>query len=252
MKTTNIVFNKLYNLDSHNLECATMQGVGVKSIILMLVCFVAACCSIVFLNAASAESYLIYFVSIIATVVLQIIININPLIASKLSIPYVICEGFTIGVLCDLAELALPGEGFALAAGALMITLGIVLACSILYSNTKIRATSKFMKIMLIILTGTLIGSAFFSIFGLIINLTSGVNIFTIYFNSNLSILVSIVMIVIASIYLFISIQQAEQAVSYGIDKKYEWYAAFGIVITSIWLFLEIFALLIKFTRRRD
>jgi uncharacterized YccA/Bax inhibitor family protein len=133
-----------------------------------------------------------------------------------------------------------------------MITLGIVLACSILYSNTKIRATSKFMKIMLILLTGTLIGSAFFSILGFIINLTSGVNIFAIYFNSNLSILVSIVMIVIASIYLFISIQQAEQAVSYGIDKKYEWYAAFGIVITSIWLFLEIFELLIKFTRRRD
>lgn len=252
MKTSNIVFAKLYNLDTDGIEYATMQGVGIKSVILMLACFISACLSIVFLNAASAESYFIYFISIIATVVLQIIITVNPLIASKLSIPYVVCEGLTIGVICDLAELALPGEGFVLASGALMITLGIVLACSILYSNTSIRASSGFIKVMLIILLGTLIGSAFFSILGFVLKLASGVNIFAIYYNSTLSILVSMAMIIIASIYLFISIQQADQTISYGVDKKYEWYAAFGIVITAIWLFLEIFELLIKFARRRD
>ena len=59
-------------------------------------------------------------------------------------------------------------------------------------------------------------------------------------------------MVVVASIYVFITIQQTNEIVNQGIDKNYEWYAAFGIAITVIWLFLEILELLLKIAAKRD
>lgn len=252
MRTSNIVFRKLRRMEGYTYDTATISGVSIKSTILLLITLVSACLSIIFLSALSVQSMLLYALATIATVVLQLIIVFKPTSAKNLSIPYAICEGLIIGVICDLMELALPGEGFALAGGALMITIGIVLAACILYSHAGLRAKSGFIKFFIILLLGFSIASAFFSLTALIIRLTTGISLWSIYLGSSLSIAVSVIMVVVASIYVFITIQQTNEIVNQGIDKNYEWYAAFGIAITVIWLFLEILELLLKIVAKRD
>lgn len=252
MRTNNIVFRKLRNLDYDNQESASMTGVSIKSVLLLLIALVSACISIIFFKSISIEMFLIYGAAIIATVVFQLIITFKPEAAKGLSIPYVICEGISIGVICDLMELALPGEGFALAGGALMITLGIVAAACILYSHAGLRAKPGFIKFMIIVLLGISIGSVFFALASLILSLTAGISLWSMYLGSSLSILVSVIMVIVSSIYVFITIQQTNEIVSYGIDKTYEWYAAFGIALTVIWLFLEILELLLRIAIRRN
>ena len=251
MRTSNIVFRKLRNMEGYTYDSATMTGISIKSTILLLITLVSACLSIIFLSALSAQSMLLYALATIATVVLQLIIVIKPTSARNLSIPYAICEGLIIGVICDLMELALPGEGFALAGGALMITLGIVLAACLLYSHAGLRAKSGFVKFFIIFLLGFSIASAFFSLTALIVRLTTGISLWSIYIGSSLSVAVSVIMVIVASIYVFITIQQTNQLVENGIDAKYEWYAAFGIANTVIWLFLEILELLLKLAAKR-
>lgn len=253
MRTSNIVFRKLRNMDGYTTDSATMAGVSVKSGILLFICLVSACLSIVLLKALTAQAILIYALGTISTVVLQLIITFKPSTAKSLSIPYAICEGVIIGILCDLMELALPGEGFALAASALMITVGIVFAACILYSHAGLRANSGFIKFFIIMLLGFSIASLFFSLTALLVRLTTGISLWSIYLGSSLSILVSVIMVVVASVYVFITIQQTNEVVNQGVDKRYEWYAAFGIAITIIWLFLEILELLLKLAaKRRD
>ena len=58
---------------------------------------------------------------------------------------------------------------------------------------------------------------------------------------------------IISSIYVFITIQQTDDIVSSGINKVYEWYAAFGVTLSVIWLFLEVLELLLRIAiRNRD
>ncbi len=253
MRTNNVVFRKLRNFDNDSQESASMNSVGIKSGILLLICLVSACLSIIFFKTISVEMFLIYGAAIIATVVFQLIITFKPHTAKSLSIPYVICEGVTIGVLCDLIELALPGEGFVIAGGALMITLGIVVAACILYSHAGLRAKPGFIKFFIIVILGISIASVFFALTSLVLALTTGISLWSMYLGSSLSILISVIMVIISSIYVFITIQQTDEIVSYGINKVYEWYAAFGIAISVIWLFLEVLELLLRIVaRNRD
>ena len=253
MRTSNVVFNKIQEFNCNGYENATMTGVGIKSGILLLACLISACLSIIFFKTVSIQMFLIYGLAIIATVVFQIIITFNPRLSKSLSIPYVICEGITIGVICDLLEYALPKEGFALATGALIITLGIVLASCILYSHAGLRAKPGFIKFFIIMVFGISIASIFFAITSLILVLTTGISLWAIYISSSLSVLVSVLMVIISSIYVFLTIQRANEIVESGIDKEYEWYASFGIAISVIWLFLEVLKLLIRIAaRRRD
>ena len=69
MRTSNVVLKKMSNFDYDQQESASMTGVGIKSGILLLVCIVAACFSIIFLKAFSSLMFFIYALGIIGTVV---------------------------------------------------------------------------------------------------------------------------------------------------------------------------------------
>ena len=248
----NYVFNKINHLDHDGYESSTMSGVSIKSGMLIFITFLSACLSIILLNSLSFLALGFYVTATIATVVLQIIIMFRPLKAKSLSIPYVICEGCIIGIICDLMEIAFPGEGLAVAGFALMLTLGIVLAACLLYAKKGLRVSSGFLRFFLIVIIGMSIASVFFSLTSLVMFLTTGVSLWSMYLGSTLSIIVSVIMILIASVYVFINIQRANELVDQGMDKKYEWYLSFGIAMTVIWLFLEVLQLLLRIMSKKD
>ena len=107
--------------------------------------------------------------------------------------------------------------------------------------------TSFFRKFMYVALLGSLIASIMVSLVFLI-GYLSGVmdmNFYQSAFEAGsivrvFSLIGSFIMIVIASLYVLISLDNATNVVNNGLDKTYEWYAAFGIVINLIWLFYQI------------
>ena len=75
-------------------------------------------------------------------------------------------------------------------------------------------------------------------------------NVQFLYGNSPLSIGISLVVVVIAALNLVIDFDFIEQGARAGAPKYMEWYGAFGLLVTLVWLYLEILRLLSKLTRR--
>lgn len=254
MMNGNYIFRRARGLEEVSGDLATVKGVNKKSILLLVICFVAACLTIGSFALASAEQLLglliFYVIATIATAVLQIIISFKPTAARGLSIPYVIMEGLIIGVLCAVIELAFPGEGLVISAVALLITLGITLSAAIIYNNHHFTIPSKVVKILIIVLFGFCIASIGFSLIALIVRLCGGANLWAVYATSKLGILISFVSVLLAAIFVYINIQQIDQICTAGIDACYEWFLAFGLAVTVIWLFLEVLELLLRILAR--
>jgi len=70
--------------------------------------------------------------------------------------------------------------------------------------------------------------------------------------NSNMSILFSIGVVIIAALNLVLDFDFIEEAAEKGAPKYMEWYGAFGLLVTLVWLYLEILRLLAKLSSRRN
>jgi uncharacterized YccA/Bax inhibitor family protein len=67
-----------------------------------------------------------------------------------------------------------------------------------------------------------------------------------------MGILFSAVVVVIAAMNLILDFSFMEDAAAAGLPKYMEWYAAFGVMVSLVWLYLEILKLLAKLSRRND
>ena len=162
--------------------------------------------------------------------------------ASVLGPVYAILEGFLVGVYSLLLETRYPG----IVMQAATCTFGIAFACAILYSSGLVKVTDKFMKIVFTLTAGI----AVIYLIDLIAFFGFGTNVPLLHENSKAGIIVSIIIIIIATMRLFADYEIVTRAVEMGVDAKYEPYYAFGLTVTLIWLYLEILRLMGK-TRSR-
>jgi len=79
----------------------------------------------------------------------------------------------------------------------------------------------------------------------------SGISIMNINNSSPLSIGFSVVVVIIASLNLVLDFDFIEEGAEKGVSKYMEWYGAFGLLVTLIWLYLEILRLLAKINSRK-
>ena len=77
-----------------------------------------------------------------------------------------------------------------------------------------------------------------------------GVNLSMLHNNSPLSIGISLVIVAVAAFSLLMDYEFIRQASSAGAPKYMEWYGAFGLTVTLVWLYLELLKLLAKFSSR--
>lgn len=231
---------------------ATTKGIGIKTIMLVGLTFISALLAIAFItannfnNLADARVLITYIVCGIATFVLQIIICFSPLKAKYLSIPYAIVEGLSLGVLVGILEFALPGEGLQIAGLALIVTVAMFFAATILYTTGIIKVGAFFRGFMMTVLTGVVI----VSLIGFIVWIFSPATM-AMYYSSPLAIGIGVIMVIISSLYVVISLDNAAKMVQMGLDKRYEWLASYGILINIVWLFLEVLRLLMRLANSR-
>ena len=158
---------------------------------------------------------------------------------------YALLEGLALGGISRIFESQYPG----IASQAIFLTFGILAALLIAYKTGFIKPTENF-KLGVFAATGGIfvmyLISFVMSFFG------SGMSILNPNNASMLSIGFSLFVVVIASLNLVLDFDFIEEGAERGAPKYMEWYGAFGLLVTLIWLYLEILRLLAKLYSRRN
>jgi uncharacterized YccA/Bax inhibitor family protein len=154
---------------------------------------------------------------------------------APLALLYSVCEGVLLGAISRLFEQAYPGIVVQAIAGTVMVAAGML----VVYKIGAIRVTPRFTRV----LVGATIG-----VFGLmIVNLIA--SLFTagglgLRSGGPIAIIFSLVCIAIAAFNLVLDFDMIERGIRQGAPQKLAWYAAFGLTVTLIWLYIEILRLL--------
>jgi len=141
-------------------------------------------------------------------------------------------EGVSLGAISAIFEQVYPG----IAGQAFVATMGVASAVLMIYCQRWIVVDSKFEIGVLACLIG-LLGLYVVNMFFSFSFLDSG---------SGISMLVSGAIILLAAACLLIDFKMIEDQIGRNASKDYEWYAAFGLMVTLIWMYIEILQLLAK------
>ncbi len=155
---------------------------------------------------------------------------------------YALLEGLFLGGASALFELRFPG----IAMQAVALTFGTAFCMLMAYRSGLIRATQKF-TMGVVAATG---GIAVFYLITMVLGFFH-VNVPILYGNSPLSIAISVFIVGIAALNLILDFSFIEQGAAQGAPRYMEWYGAFGLMVTLVWLYLEILRLLSKVRSRR-
>ena len=154
---------------------------------------------------------------------------------------YAILEGLFLGGISRFFEDSFPG----IASQAIFLTLGILGALLLAYKSKIIKPTENF-KLGIAAATG---GIFLIYMINIIMGFFGG-GIPIIHESGMIGIGFSVFVVIIASLNLVLDFDFIEQGVERGAPKYMEWYGAFGLLVTLIWLYLEILRLLAKLQSR--
>jgi uncharacterized YccA/Bax inhibitor family protein len=155
---------------------------------------------------------------------------------------YALLEGLVLGAVSAMFEARYHG----IALQAVGLTFGTLIALLIAYSSGVIRVTDKF-RMGVVAATG---GIALFYFAEFILGFF-GIHFTTINGAGPIGIGFSVIVVIVASLNLVLDFDLIESAAHSGAPKYMEWYGAFAVMVTLIWLYFEMLRLLAKL-RSRD
>ena len=148
---------------------------------------------------------------------------------------YAIAEGVFLGAISKFYETQWSG----IVVQAVLATLAVFVVCLALYVSGAVKVTNKFIFVVFAATAGIMVmylASFLLSIFGVDLS----------FWNepSPLGIGISVVICFVAALNLFVNFEFVRRMVVAGSPKSMEWYGAFGITITIVWLYMEVLRLL--------
>lgn len=215
---------------------ATVGGTTIKILILLALVIISGyfgwqgaahnSASVVFLMAGAAIGSLIF-------ALLAIFMPKTTPVTAPL---YALAEGYLLGVISKYAEVSYGG----IVVQAIALTGVILFTTLFLYQARIVKVTQKFRSIVII----STVGIAVYFLLALILGLF-GVEMPLIYNTGTFGIIFSLVVVFVASLNLFLDFDFIERtASSKSAPKVFEWYGAFGLMVTLIWLYISIIRLL--------
>ncbi len=154
---------------------------------------------------------------------------------------YALLEGLMLGGLSALMEMRYPG----IAIQAVSLTFGTLFVLLIAYQSGLIKVTQKF-RLGVIAATG---GICLFYLMQMLLGFF-GIQFASINGSGIIGIGFSLIVVAVAALNLVLDFDFIEQGVQLGAPKYMEWYGAFGIMVTLVWLYIEILRLLSKLRSR--
>ena len=222
----------------------TLQGTATKSLLLIMLTVFSA--SFTWNAVASGNTAILGPATLVGGIggfIVALITIFKPKVSPYTGPIYAVLEGLLLGGISSLYNQRFQG----LPLQAVALTFGVFMALLIVYRTGLIRATENF-RLGVVAATG---GIAIMYLLSFVLGFF-GVRMSFLHDSSPLSIGISLVVVVVAALNLVLDFDFIEKGAEQGAPKYMEWYGAFGLLVTLVWLYLEILRLLSKLNSRRD
>jgi len=182
----------------------------------------------------------------IGGLVVALVITFKKEWSQYLAPAYALLEGLFVGAISAYYNAAFAAKAPNIVINAVGLTLGTAVAMYLLYSFKVIKPTEKFKSV---IITATA-GIAIFYLIVFVMRMFGFDNMAFLHEGSLLGIGFSLFVVGIAALNLILDFDMIETGAQLGAPKYMEWYGAFGLLVTIVWLYLEILRLLSKLNSR--
>ena len=243
---TQKIFDKSISLEASHQGTMSVRGAINKFGFLMLMIIAGAAYNWhLFEEGKGSTMSTLMIVGIIGGLITGFAISFKPNWAGYLAPLYGLLEGLFIGGISAIMNEAFAKKYPGLVMQAVGLTFGVAIAMFLLYNFRIIRATEKFKSVVI----SATVGIGIFYLITIVLG-WFGVNVGFAYDNSLLSIGISLFVVAIAALNLIMDFDMIEKGAELGAPKFMEWYGAFGLLVTMVWLYLEILRLLSKLGSR--
>ncbi|MCK5761949.1 MAG: Bax inhibitor-1/YccA family protein [Candidatus Izimaplasma sp.] len=239
----NPVYSRMGEMDSESEYSATYGGVTRKTGLLLAIIAVVALYFGSTLNFG--ENMGISMVTIIAAPIIAIISLIfahrNVELAWMFSLIYATMEGVFLGF---ISALFVYLYGTEIVQMALLATFGVLAGMLFLYSTGLIRVGNYFKRAMFSMVIGLLFASVILMVLFMLggLSTTAGYGLY---------VGIVVLSVIISSLYLLIDFDNITNMVEAGAGKEYEWMLSLGLVVTIVWLYIELLRLIAIISGRR-
>ena len=236
-------------INSHVAENVVLEGRPMtisntinKTIILTgIVALVAYYAWSVCASGFTDKANMLLIIGLIAGLVLAIITTRNPKHSPITAPIYALCEGLVVGIISFQYAAFLDG----IVQKAILITISTMFAMLFLYKSQLVRATEKFKKVLITAMTGIMV----FYLVSLICGLFGHFPI-RLFDSSPLAIGITLFICIIAALNFIVDFDFIEQSEKRMLPSYFEWYGGFTLLVTLIWLYIEVLRLLAQLNSR--
>ena len=221
---------------------ATYTGVSIKTFILLGLVVLFGVIGVVAIPVNALFTMII--ISPIVCLISALVGYRVPSAAMICGILYAIFQGVTLGVTTAIVDAAFPG----IASSAIIATIATFTVMLFLYVTGVIRASSKFRAFIYTALLSILLVNLvilFTSLFT-----SSLVDVF--YGNGAFALIIAVAVVVIAALSLIVDFANVTNLVEGGFDKRYEWTCALGLMVSIIYLYIQILRVLMIIASRAN
>jgi uncharacterized YccA/Bax inhibitor family protein len=222
-------------------DAMTVQGTIDKTALLLALTVVAAAASWVLGTAGGAGIGGWALGTALAGLAVAIVTFVRPQWSPYTGPLYAVLEGVFLGLVSMVFEASYPG----IATQAVALTFGVLGAMLLVYRTGLIKVTQRFragVAAATLAIFVTYMVSLVLGLFGVRVPLLNDA--------SPLGILISLAIVVVAALNLVLDFDLIERGARAGAPRYMEWYAAFGLLVTLVWLYLELLRLLAKLRER--
>jgi len=243
---TEKMFDRSLHIESNMQGTMSVRGTLNKFGFLLLMIIAGAAYSWhLFEQAQTGLMNTLMMVGIFGGLITAVAISFKPNWAPYLAPLYGLLEGLFVGAISAILNAAFAEKYPGLVMQAVGLTFGVAIAVFLLYNFRVIRATEKFKSVII----AATMGIALFYLLTMVLRLF-GVNVSFMYDSSMLSIGISLFVVAIAALNLILDFDMIEQGAERGAPKFMEWFGAFGLMVTLVWLYIEMLKLLSKLGSR--
>ena len=252
---SNPIIRKLSKVEETDAEnSCTYSGIQTKLIYFMVMIFVGILLNAIMAGRWGGETYVLKEQGIvfttheaIAVVIAALTLIVSPILATLIRITIPVTGALfcaSTGFVVAWAGTAFGKEYAQTIWLALILTAIVVMVMGFLYWTGKVQITKKLRTMLMVLILSSIGGSLVTGILALIPATRGFVS--GLAENAALNIAASVIMVVVAALFLLVDFDEIKRAVDEDLPKKYEWSAAFGLAFGVIWLFFKILELLGK------
>lgn len=238
--SNNPVFKRINNADyAIDGAVATYKGVAGKVLFYIGMLLIGAFGGLILMQTNESAFAILLTISLSTTFIFSLVALLSTRLAKVFGTLYCLAIGMVVGIVSLAFEMVAPGSVMI----AILATIVVLVVVSTLFLTNIIKVNGRFMRFLVT-----------FSISIMVTMLLMWILSATVYsnqaFNFRNNTIVSLVMVFLATLYLLFDLEHIRQVVEGGAPKMMEWYVAFGLVFTIVWLYMEILPVIARYLAR--